>query len=40
VLGNGQAVAGELNYAPLPEEVKQYDQQTLNQMTVNGKPMT
>lgn len=39
VLGNGQAVAGELNYAPLPEDVKQYDQQMLNQMTVNGKPM-
>jgi phosphate transport system substrate-binding protein len=39
VLGDGQAVAGELNYAPLPEEVKQYDRQTLNQMMVNGKPM-
>jgi phosphate transport system substrate-binding protein len=39
VLGDGQALAGELNYAPLPDEVKQYDQQTLNQMTVNGKPM-
>jgi phosphate transport system substrate-binding protein len=39
VLGDGQAIAGELNYAPLPDEVKQYDQQTLNQMTVNGKPI-
>lgn len=39
VLGDGQAIAGELNYASLPDEVKQYDQQTLNQMTVNGKPI-
>ena len=39
VLGDGQAIAGELNYAPLPDEVKQYDQQTLNQMTVNGQPI-
>jgi len=39
VLGDGQAIAGELNYAPLPDEVKQYDQQTLNQMTTNGKPI-
>ena len=39
VLGDGQAIAGELNYAPLPDEVKQYDQQMLNQMTANGKPV-
>jgi phosphate transport system substrate-binding protein len=37
VLGNGQAIAGELNYAPLPDEVKQYDQQMLSQMTANGQ---
>ncbi len=39
VLGDGQAIAGELNYAPLPDAVKQYDQQALNQMTLNGKPI-
>jgi phosphate transport system substrate-binding protein len=39
VLGNGQAIAGELNYAPLPDEVKQYDEQMLNQMTVKGQPI-
>jgi phosphate transport system substrate-binding protein len=39
VLGDGQAIAGELNYAPLPDEVRQYDQQMLSQMTVNGQPI-
>lgn len=39
VLGDGQAIAGELNYAPLPDELRQYDQQTLDQMTANGKPI-
>ncbi|QMV20367.1 phosphate ABC transporter substrate-binding protein PstS [Granulicella sp. 5B5] len=39
IIGDGQATAGQLNYAPLPDGVKQYDQQTLNQMTVNGQPI-
>src|SRR5271156_5353360 len=33
---DGQQAAGGLNYAPLPDAVKQQDVQTLNQMTVNG----
>ena len=36
IVSDGQAVAGGLNYAPLPDAVKQYDQKTLGQMTVNG----
>jgi phosphate transport system substrate-binding protein len=39
IVGPGQATAGQLNYAPLPDSVKQYDQQMLNQMTVNGAPV-
>lgn len=39
VVGDGQATADSLNYAPLPDSVKQYDQQTLGQMTVNGAPV-
>ena len=35
----GQTEASALNYAPLPDAVKQYDQQTLNQMTTNGAPI-
>lgn len=36
---NGQAVAQTLNYAPLPDVVKQYNDQTLNQLTTNGQPI-
>lgn len=39
VLADGQSTAKSLNYAPLPEGVKQYDQKTLEQMTVNGQPI-
>ena len=39
LVGPGQATAAQLNYAPLPDSVKQYDQQTLSQMTVNGAPV-
>ena len=39
VIGDGQATAAQLNYAPLPDGVKQYDKQTLDQMSVNGKPI-
>ena len=36
VVTDGQQAASGLNYAPLPDAVKQLDVQTLNQMTVNG----
>jgi phosphate transport system substrate-binding protein len=39
VIGPGQATAGTLNYAPLPDEVKQYDAQQLTQMTAAGQPL-
>lgn len=39
IIGDGQAVAGTLNYAPLPDGVKQYDAQQLNQMTADGQPL-
>jgi phosphate transport system substrate-binding protein len=39
IITDGQATAGTLNYAPLPDGVKQYDQQTLSQMTINGQPI-
>ena len=39
VITDGQSTAATLNYAPLPDGVKQYDQQTLNQMTINGQPI-
>jgi len=40
VITDGQATAATLNYAPLPDEVKQYDQQQLRQMTAAGEPIT
>ena len=39
VLIDGQKTAQGLNYAPLPDSVKQYDSQMLDQMTVNGQPI-
>jgi phosphate transport system substrate-binding protein len=39
IITDGQAVAGSLNYAPLPEGVKQFNQQQLNQMTAAGQPI-
>jgi phosphate transport system substrate-binding protein len=39
IIGDGQGVADSLNYAPLPDGVKQYDQQQLNQMTAGGQPL-
>jgi len=39
IVTGGQATAGALNYAPLPDGVKQYDQNLINQMTVNGQPI-
>src|SRR5271168_3451697 len=39
VVTDGQQVAGELSYAPLPDAVKQQDARALSQLTVNGSPM-
>src|ERR1017187_1406546 len=39
IISDGQTTAGGLNYAPLPDAVRQYDLKTLSQMTVNGAPM-
>lgn len=39
VIGDGQNSANSMNYAPLPDAVKSYDTQQLNQMTVNGQPI-
>ena len=40
LITDGQAVAGSLNYAPLPDGVKQYDQQQLQQLTGDGQPLS
>jgi phosphate transport system substrate-binding protein len=40
VIGDGQLTAGGLNYAPLPDGVKQYDQQQLQQLTADGQPLS
>ncbi len=40
IITDGQAVAGTLNYAPLPDGVKQYDQQQLQQLTAAGQPIS
>jgi phosphate transport system substrate-binding protein len=39
VVSDGQNVATSLNYAPLPDSVKQNDMNLLNQMTGAGKPL-
>lgn len=39
VISDGQTAAGGLNYAPLPDAVRQYDQRMLSQMTVGGAPI-
>jgi phosphate transport system substrate-binding protein len=39
IVTDGQAVANDLNYAPLPDGVKQYDQQQINQLTADGQPL-
>jgi phosphate transport system substrate-binding protein len=39
VVTDGQQAAGGLNYAPLPDAVKQLNVQTLNQLTANGNPI-
>ena len=40
VISDGQATAGTLNYAPLPDSVKQYDQQQLQLLTAAGQPIS
>ena len=40
VITDGQATAGNLSYAPLPDGVKQYDQQQLQQLTADGQPIS
>jgi phosphate transport system substrate-binding protein len=39
VVTDGQTSANELHYAPLPEAMKQYDQQQLKLMTADGQPL-
>jgi len=39
IISDGQPTAGALNYAPLPDGVKQFDQQQLGQMTAAGQPI-
>ncbi len=39
IVSDGQSVASSLNYAPLPDSVKQYDAQQLDLLTINGKPI-
>jgi phosphate transport system substrate-binding protein len=39
VITDGQTEAQKLEYAPLPEAVKQYNAQVLGQLTTNGQPI-
>ena len=39
IVTDGQAAANDLNYAPLPDSVKQYDQQQLNLLTADGQAL-
>ena len=39
IVTDGQNVANSLNYAPLPDGLKQNDLNLLNQMTAQGKPL-
>jgi phosphate transport system substrate-binding protein len=39
IIGDGQAVAATLNYAPLPDSVQQFDKQQLDQMLAGGQPL-
>jgi phosphate transport system substrate-binding protein len=39
VVTDGQQAASGLNYAPLPDAVKQLDVKALSQLTVNGSPI-
>jgi phosphate transport system substrate-binding protein len=39
VVTDGQTAANELKYAPLPEAMKQYDQEQLKLLTADGQPL-
>lgn len=39
VLGEGQGVANQLHYAPLPDSMRQYDMQLVGQLTAGGQPI-
>ena len=39
VVSDGQAAAGELNYAPLPKAIRQQDLEGLKQLTAGGQPI-
>jgi phosphate transport system substrate-binding protein len=39
VVTDGQVAAHDLNYAPLPDGVKQFDQQQINELTADGQPL-
>jgi phosphate transport system substrate-binding protein len=39
IVTDGQATANQLNYAPLPDSVKQYDQQQLSLLTADGQAL-
>ena len=39
IVTDGQAAANKLNYAPLPDSIKQYDAAQLNLMTADGQPL-
>lgn len=40
VVTEGQTAANELQYAPLPDSVKQFDQEQLKQLTADGEPLS
>jgi phosphate transport system substrate-binding protein len=39
IINDGQAAAADLNYAPLPDSVKQYDETQLKTLTAAGQPI-
>lgn len=39
VIGDGQAVASQLEYATLPDSIRKYDQQQLDLLTAGGQPI-
>jgi phosphate transport system substrate-binding protein len=39
IISDGQAVAGTMAYAPLPDGVKQYDLRELSQLSADGQPL-
>jgi phosphate transport system substrate-binding protein len=40
VVSDGEAAANQLDYAPLPDGVKQYDQEQLKLLTADGEPLS